>query len=93
MLFRSVARERLPAIEEPETWYHADLIGLAVVDVEGATLGRVSAVQNFGAGDLIEIAPASGGATLLVPFTRDTVPDVDVEGGRITLDPPEGLFE
>jgi 16S rRNA processing protein RimM len=52
----------------------------------------VVAVQNFGAGDLIEIKPEKGGATVLVPFTRDTVPEVDVEGGRLTLDPPEGLL-
>ena len=83
-----VARERLPAIEEPETWYHADLIGLAVVDVEGATLGRVSAVQNFGAGDLLEITPAAGGPTLLLPFTDATVPVVDVPGGRVVINRP-----
>lgn len=87
-----VPRERLPAREEEE-WYHADLIGLAAIGQEGEEIGRVVAVQNFGAGDLIEIKPASGGATVLVPFTRDTVPEVDVEGGRLTIAPPEGLFE
>ena len=50
-------------------------------------------MQNFGAGDLIEVKPKQGGATVLVPFTRETVPEVDVEGGRLTLDPPEGLLE
>ena len=59
----------------------------------GAALGTVVAVLNFGAGDLLELKPASGGASVLVPFTRDTVPEVDVEGGRLTLAPPEGLFE
>ena len=87
-----IARSRLPEREEEE-WYHADLIGLAVVGADGAPIGTVIAVHNFGAGDLIDIKPAAGGATLLVPFTRDTVPEVDVEGGRIVLVPPEGLFE
>jgi 16S rRNA processing protein RimM len=60
---------------------------------DGAPLGEVVAIQNFGAGDLLELKPASGGATVLVPFARDTVPEIDVEGGRLTLVPPEGLFE
>jgi 16S rRNA processing protein RimM len=69
------------------------LIGLAALGQDGETIGTVVAIQNFGAGDLIEVQPLSGGATVLVPFTRDTVPEVDVEGGRLTLNPPEGLFE
>jgi 16S rRNA processing protein RimM len=87
-----IDRARLPKREEDE-WYHSDLIGLAALNRAGVEIGTVVGVHNFGAGDLIEIAPAGGGATVLVPFTRDTVPEVDVEGGRITLDPPEGLFE
>ena len=87
-----IDRARLPEREEDE-WYHSDLIGLAAVNQAGESIGTVVAVHNFGAGDLIEIQPATGGATVLVPFTRDTVPEVDVEGGRLTLAPPEGLFE
>jgi 16S rRNA processing protein RimM len=87
-----IARSRLPERDEEE-WYHADLIGLAVVNAGGAPIGTVIAVQNFGAGDLIEIKPSTGGPTVLVPFTRDAVPEVDVEGGRLVLVPPEGLFE
>jgi len=87
-----IPRERLPERETDE-WYRADLIGLSVFGADGELVGTVVAVQNFGAGDLIEIKPTSGGATVLVPFTRDTVPEVDVEGGRLTLTPPEGLFE
>lgn len=87
-----IPRARLPERETDE-WYHADLIGLTAVAADGETIGTVVAVQNFGAGDLIEIKPAGGGATVLVPFTRETVPEVDVEGGRLTLLPPEGLFE
>ncbi len=56
-------------------------------------IGRVLAVHNFGAGDLLEVAPAGGGATLLVPFTREAVPEVDVEGGRLTVVLPEELSE
>jgi 16S rRNA processing protein RimM len=87
-----ISRGRLPERETDE-WYHADLIGLSAIGQNGETIGTVVAVQNFGAGDLIEIKPASGGATVLVPFTHETVPEVDVEGGRLTLDPPEGLLE
>jgi 16S rRNA processing protein RimM len=87
-----VSRDRLPA-RNHEEWYHADLIGLAAIGQNGEMIGTVVAIQNFGAGDLIEVKPSSGGATVLVPFTRDTVPEVDVEGGRLTLAPPEGLFE
>jgi 16S rRNA processing protein RimM len=86
-----ISRALLPERETDE-WYHSDLIGLAAVDGKGEKIGTVVAVQNFGAGDLIEIKPEKGGATVLVPFTRDTVPEVDVEGGRLTLDPPEGLL-
>jgi 16S rRNA processing protein RimM len=87
-----IERARLPEREEEE-WYHAELIGLATVDSRGEEIGTVVAIHNFGAGDLIEVKPAKGGATVLVPFTRDTVPEVDVEGGRLVLAPPEGLFE
>jgi 16S rRNA processing protein RimM len=87
-----VPRSRLPEHGEEE-WYHSDLIGLTVLDQPGASLGTVVAIHNFGAGDLLEIRPAAGGPDVLVPFTRETVPEVDVEGGRLTLIPPGGLFE
>jgi 16S rRNA processing protein RimM len=87
-----VPRSRLPD-EGEEEWYHSDLIGLTVFDQAGASLGTVVAIHNFGAGDLLEVRPAAGGPDVLVPFTRETVPEVDVEGGRLTLVPPEGLFE
>lgn len=86
-----VARARLPEAAEEE-YYHADLIGLVAEDAAGAILGHVRAVADYGAGDLIEIA-RTGGETVLVPFTRAIVPVVDLEGGRIVIDPPEGLFE
>jgi 16S rRNA processing protein RimM len=87
-----VARERLPP-PEPDEFYHADLIGLAVVDVNGAPIGEVVAVQNFGAGDLLEIRPAGEAQTVMLRFNEATVPQVDVAGGRIAIAPPEGLFK
>src|SRR5205823_14966814 len=64
---------------------HGDLIGLSGVDADGGGAGKIRAVQNFGAGDLLEIAPQDGGATFLVPFTKAFVPEVDVAGGRVTI--------
>ena len=86
-----VPRAALPAPGEDE-YYHVDLIGLAVQDTGGAPLGRVKAVHNHGAGDILEVQPPGGGATLLLPFTRAAVPTVDLAAGRIVVDPPEGLL-
>ena len=77
-----VPREALPEPDEDE-FYLTDLIGLAVVTPEGTTLGKVKAVQNFGAGDLLEI-DAGRGQTWHLPFTRECVPEVDITGSRIT---------
>ena len=84
-----VAREKLPATEEDE-YYHADLIGLAAVNAAGEPLGRVIAIHNFGAGDIIEIAPP-GGSTLLLPFTNAVVPTVDLAGGRVVIEMPKEI--
>jgi 16S rRNA processing protein RimM len=86
-----VPRDRLLELAVEE-YYHADLIGLGVEDHDGTALGAITAVHNFGAGDLLEIKPANGGDTVMVPFTADTVPVIDVAGGRIVLD-PEGGFD
>ena len=88
-----VPRDRLPPIEEADTFYHADLLGLSVVDGDGAALGTVSAIHNFGAGDLIEVRPEAGGNTELVPFNTTHVPAVDIAAGKIVVDPPHGLFK
>jgi len=80
-----VSRDRLPPAAEGE-FYHADLVGLAAVSPDGATLGTVTAVHNFGAGDVIEIKPASGEA-LLVPFTDAAVPEIDLAAGRMVVVP------
>jgi 16S rRNA processing protein RimM len=82
-----VPRERLPAPEEPNEFYHADLIGLAAVDRAGKKLGSVVALHNFGAGDLIEIKPDGGGTTELIAFNEIDVPSVDLAAGRIVVTP------
>jgi 16S rRNA processing protein RimM len=84
-------RAALPEREEGE-WYVADLIGLAAVGADGAPLGTVVAVHNFGASDIVEIAPESG-PTLLIAFTDANVPEVDTEAGRIVVVPPEEFEE
>ena len=81
-----IARDKLPATGEDE-YYHADLVGLAAVNVAGEPLGRVTAIHNFGAGDIIEIAPARG-AAMLLPFTNAVVPTVDLAGGRLVIELP-----
>jgi 16S rRNA processing protein RimM len=88
-----VPRERLPQTEEPDEFYHADLVGLAVVDRAGKNLGSVIAVHNFGAGDLIEVRPDAGGNTELIPFDTTNVPAVDLASGKVIVDPPHDLFK
>lgn len=83
-----VPRERLPAIAEVDEFYHADLIGMPVETPAGAPLGRVAAVLDFGAGDILEITPPDGGRPLMVPFTKAAVPVVDLKAGRLVADPP-----
>jgi 16S rRNA processing protein RimM len=86
-----VERAALPAIGEAETYYHADLIGLRAETAEGRALGRVTAVHDFGAGDVLEISPMPGrglGESLLIPFTRASVPEVDLPAGRVVAVPP-----
>jgi 16S rRNA processing protein RimM len=81
-----VARERLPEPEDDE-FYYADLIGMSAVSAEGEPLGTVVAVHNFGAGDMLDIAPPRG-PSLLVPFTREAVPEVDLAAQRLVVVPP-----
>ena len=82
-----VPRDRLPAADADE-FYYADLIGLAAVDADGTAIGTVAALHNFGGGDLIEITSETGGPSLLLPFTKAVVPEVDIAGGRVVVDPP-----
>lgn len=85
-------RARLPALGDDE-FYHADLIGLEVRDTGGAPIGRVRAVLNHGAGDLLEVEGPGLRAPVLLPFTRAVVPTVDLAAGILVADPPEGLLE
>ncbi|EPX80623.1 ribosome maturation factor RimM [Litoreibacter arenae] len=88
----SAARDLLPSLPDDE-YYHADLIGLEVLDTGGKLLGKVAAVLNHGAGDILELrGPALKGSVLL-PFTREAVPTVDLAAGRVIADPPEGLLD
>jgi len=84
-----IAREKLPETEAGE-YYHADLIGLAAITVAGEPLGHIIAIHNFGAGDIIEIAPASG-PTMLLPFSNAVVPTVDIAGGHVVIELPDEI--
>ncbi len=84
-------RAALPPAEDEEEFYHADLVGLAAVDVNGDRLGTVRALHDFGAGDLIEVLPEEGGRPRVFPFTREAVPAIDLAARIVTIDPPEGL--
>jgi 16S rRNA processing protein RimM len=88
-----VPRERLPKQKDANTFYQADLVGLRVESKDGAALGTVAAIRNFGAGDLLEIAPMTGGETFMIPFVERFVPTVDIKGARVVVDPPDGTVE
>jgi 16S rRNA processing protein RimM len=81
-----VERERLPGTGERE-WYAADLVGLAAVGRDGRDWGKVVAFHDFGAGSVMEV---SGG--VMLPFTDEAVPEIDVEGGKVLVEPPAGLL-
>lgn len=85
-----VDRARLPSLPDDE-FYHSDLIGLQAVDTGGQPMGRVIAVHNHGAGDILEIGGPERRAALMLPFTLAAVPTVDLAAGRIVVDLPEGL--
>ncbi len=84
-------RDQLPSLPDDE-YYHADLIGLEVLDTGGTVLGRVKSVMDHGAGDLLEVQRPGSSETVLLPFTLAAVPTVNLAAGRIIADPPEGLF-
>jgi len=84
-------RAALPPPGEEE-YYHTDLIGLAAALADGTPVGQVRAVHDFGAGDTLEIERALG-PPVMVPFTRAIVPVVDLDAGRLVLDPPPGLID
>lgn len=87
-----IHRDRLPEPDEDE-FYLTDLVGLEVRDPSGAVLGVVKSVQNFGADDMLEIAPAAGGPTWYLPFTRDAVPDLHIADGWLLAVRPVEIGE
>lgn len=82
-----IPREALPEPEDDE-FYYTDLIGLSVETPDGAGLGRIKAVQNFGAGDMLEVDPGQGRASFYLPFTREVVPEVRLTERRVIAVPP-----
>jgi 16S rRNA processing protein RimM len=82
-----VARDRLPPPEDDE-FYQADLVGLRAEDEHGQEIGKVVAVQNYGAGNILELRKSGQRATELIPFTQAFVPTVDVAGGRVVIVAP-----
>jgi len=81
-----VERSALPEAGERE-WYEADLVGLKAIGKDGRDWGKVTAFHDFGAGSVMEV---SGG--VMLPFTDETVPEIDVEGGKVVIEPPAGLL-
>ena len=84
-----VERGRLPPPEQDE-FYLADLVGLRALGADGAPLGRVGAVHDYGAGASLEIE--RDGPALIVPFTRACVPEVDTAAGQVVVVPPDELI-
>ncbi len=84
------SRDRLPEPSEDE-FYYDDLVGLLAATSDGRALGRVAAVLNYGAGDILEIVPADGGEALFLPLTKAVVPMIDFSAGSIVVEPPEEI--
>lgn len=87
-----VDREALGEANQEDEFFVADLIGLSVIDQTGHSIGKVTAVNDFGAGDLLDISLANG-STAMLPFTLEFVPKVDFEADQITINPPDGWDE
>jgi 16S rRNA processing protein RimM len=85
-----VPRERLPELYEDE-YYHTDLIGLSVQNLEGDNIGNIKSVLNHGASDLLEVEISNEKNSILIPFTQKIVPKVDIKNSIVIVDPPKGL--
>jgi 16S rRNA processing protein RimM len=83
-----VPRDALPPTEDEDEFYQADLIGLRAVTTDGALVGLVKAVHDFGAGDILEIDPGAGRPTVMIPFTRAAVPEVRIADKEVVVSPP-----
>ena len=86
-----VDRSALPETEADEI-YHTDLIGMSVETVDGERLGRIAALHDFGAGEIVEVRPPRG-PTVMLPFDATFVPNIDLETRRVTVAPPDGLLD
>ena len=87
-----VERERLPATGERE-WYEADLIGLSAVGRDGRDWGKVLAFHDFGAGLAMEVSGGEASrSSVMLPFNDEAVPEIDVPGGKVVVDPPAGVL-
>lgn len=85
-------RDILPKIKKKDTFYHIDLIGLEARHVDGTVLGSIIGVANYGAGDLLDIKPEKGNS-FFVPFRDEMVPQVNIDSGFVTINPPPGLLD
>ncbi len=88
----SISRDRLPEPEEDEV-YHTDIVGLSVVDTTGAEIGTAVGVVDFGAGELLELKLQNIRSSVLIPFNTQTVPDINLDAGTLTINPPDGLLD
>ena len=88
-----VTRAQLGEPEDEESWFYADLIGLVAVDDKGDAFAHVKSVQDFGAGDLLELLITATGKTEFIPFTREAVPQIDLNAGQLTVVLPRELPE
>lgn len=85
-----IDRARLPALDDEDEFYQSDLVGLRAETPEGDVLGEVVGLQNFGASDLLEVMPVGKSASrdiVYVSFSPDSVPEVDIDGGRLVVAP------
>ncbi len=87
-----IERARLPKTSEAE-FYYADLVGLRAVAGDGSVLGKIVSVQNFGAGDLLELKPQDGSETEFIPFEDRFVPSIDLESGTVVINPPTEIAD
>ena len=86
-------RSLLPDVEGEDDFYHADLIGLEVRLRDSSRFGEIVQVADYGAGDLLDVKPDRGGPSVLVPFTKAFVPEVNVRDGHVVIEPPAGLLD
>jgi 16S rRNA processing protein RimM len=82
----------IPAPEDPDEFYDHQLVGLSVVTVSGDAVGSLARIDHGPGSDMLVVRKTDG-TTALVPFVRPIVPTVDIAGGRIVIDPPDGLLE